>query len=195
MYVGKPDLEGRQEILNIHTAKLEAEGCITPEAVAYLPTLAEQTDSLSGAELAGVVRAAASYALERVFDQAEGGGVADDAQIHVDVDDFQRALEDRSRQKVLEAEEDKALREGRLLGEQEAPTLKVDSVAVTGFLKSVGLEQYASLFEEQQIGPDEFSMLDHHMLEAVGVTLLGHRLRILNAIPKPANAYATTRRR
>ena len=67
-----PTLEGRQQILQIHSAKLRARGCLDAKAAAALGNgaLAAATDSFSGAELAGLMRSASSFALERYVDAA-----------------------------------------------------------------------------------------------------------------------------
>lgn len=60
VYIGLPDESGRVQILRIHTDKLRQEGCITQEAVDFLPKLATETEGLSGAELAGEYIAASA---------------------------------------------------------------------------------------------------------------------------------------
>ena len=68
--VPRPDAAGRAEILAIHLRRMcergRLEGVRDEAALQRLTLgLAEASDGLSGAELAGVVRAAASRALER----------------------------------------------------------------------------------------------------------------------------------
>jgi len=70
--VDLPDAAGRQQILRIHTAKLRARRALDAEAAAAVGSgaLAEATEGYSGAELAGLVRSASSFALERYVDGA-----------------------------------------------------------------------------------------------------------------------------
>ena len=97
--VSLPDVEGRRDILRIHTRAMRANGALSEDAECYIdadgaacsldasessPSLAEATEHFSGAELAGLVRSAASYALGRA---AVGGGKA-----MVTRDDLQAAL-------------------------------------------------------------------------------------------------------
>ncbi len=59
-----PDHEGRKQIFSIHTKNLRAHRYLSP-AVNF-DVLARDTSSFSGADIAGVVRSATSFALERV---------------------------------------------------------------------------------------------------------------------------------
>jgi len=70
--VPRPDRAGRQQILNIHTARLRERRCLDPRAAAALASgaLARVTPGFSGAELAGLMRSATSFALERYVDRA-----------------------------------------------------------------------------------------------------------------------------
>ena len=58
-----PDEEGRREIFEIHTRSMAASGMLADDI--DMQRLAGNTSRFSGAEIAGVVRAASSYALER----------------------------------------------------------------------------------------------------------------------------------
>ena len=70
--VGLPDGEGRQEILNIHAAHLLERGCLDDLSAAAIGSgaLAAATPAYSGADLAGLLRSASSFALERYVDAA-----------------------------------------------------------------------------------------------------------------------------
>lgn len=61
--VGLPDEEGRKEIFDIHTRTMRESNMLSLDV--NLHELAANTSRFSGAEIAGVVRAAASYALDR----------------------------------------------------------------------------------------------------------------------------------
>mmetsp|Transcript_17117 Transcript_17117/g.47770 ORF Transcript_17117/g.47770 Transcript_17117/m.47770 type:complete len:595 (+) Transcript_17117:154-1938(+) len=63
--IGLPDADGRHEILKIHTQKM-AENNMLGKSV-DLRALAEVTRNFSGAELAGLVRSAASHAYHRLL--------------------------------------------------------------------------------------------------------------------------------
>jgi vesicle-fusing ATPase len=112
--VPRPDHTGRQQILNIHTQRLRQRRCLDERAAAALASgaLARVTHSFSGAELAGLVRSAASFALERYVDSALLNGwapgaakapkapyaadaspeAADGAALEISFDDLVRAL-------------------------------------------------------------------------------------------------------
>jgi len=102
--VSLPDQAGRRDILRIHTRSMRENGALAEDAACFVDvadeacsvdaasatglTLAEQTEHFSGAELAGLVRSAASFALGR----AAVGGAADVGGVRVDKADFEAAL-------------------------------------------------------------------------------------------------------
>lgn len=93
--IGLPDQAGRLQILKIHTKAMRESGRMAEEAVRFLPELAERTKNFSGAELEGLVRAAAQYALRRGVETDDAGGSRSlmlDAVV-VTVADLERALE------------------------------------------------------------------------------------------------------
>jgi len=55
------------------------------------------------------------------------------------------------------------------------------SVKVSEWLENLGLSQYASKFEENDIGWDLLGDIDQQTLKDIGVTSAGHRLQILKA--------------
>ena len=61
--VDLPDEEGRREIFEIHTREMTKNGLLGKDV--NILELAANTSRFSGAEIAGIVRAASSYALER----------------------------------------------------------------------------------------------------------------------------------
>ena len=63
--IGLPDEKGRLQILDIKTASMRKAGRLQRDAVDALPELAGRTKNFSGAELEGLVKSAASYALRR----------------------------------------------------------------------------------------------------------------------------------
>ena len=69
--VPQPDAEGRQRISAIHSKRLRERGCLEPRAAAALSSgaLASTTEGFSGADIAGLMRSATSFALERYADE------------------------------------------------------------------------------------------------------------------------------
>lgn len=119
MHIPGPDEAGREAILRIHTQRMHEAGRIdTPPPDAnknggggggdggdgagadgydsLVSSLAAVTDGFTGAELAGLVRAAASYALERAVGSA---GESEAAGCRVTAEDFGRGLADVTRSK------------------------------------------------------------------------------------------------
>lgn len=88
--ISLPDEEGRQQILRIHTSKMR-ENKMLGEDVS-LASLAAQTQNYSGAELEGVCKSAASYALNRLVDYQDVRKKVDTSGMNVTMDDFQKAL-------------------------------------------------------------------------------------------------------
>jgi len=67
MYVGPPDEQGRQEILQVHLSNIFKGNHAGPGVVNLFTSgeIARQTDGFTGAELAGLVRSAMSFAIMR----------------------------------------------------------------------------------------------------------------------------------
>ena len=55
------------------------------------------------------------------------------------------------------------------------------SDSVTHWLNQLGLGQYAEAFNENDIAFDQLADLDKEFLKDIGVTVVGHRMRILKA--------------
>lgn len=64
--INLPSEEGRYDILKIHTKSLAQNGCLASNV--NLKYLAEQTENFTGAELAGLVRNASTYAIAKHID-------------------------------------------------------------------------------------------------------------------------------
>ena len=90
--IGLPDEKGRLQILDIKTASMRKAGRLQKDAVDALPALAGRTKNFSGAELEGLVKSAASYALRRCVDVA-GDNAIDEASLKVEKRDFDHALD------------------------------------------------------------------------------------------------------
>jgi ATP-dependent 26S proteasome regulatory subunit len=67
--IGLPDAQGREDILKIHTQTMAENGRLDPGV--NLRTLADFAEDFSGADLAGLVRSAVSFALEEIDDEDE----------------------------------------------------------------------------------------------------------------------------
>lgn len=88
-----PDEHGRIQILNIKTQDMRKSKRITEDALNRLPELAHLTKNFTGAELEGLVRNSASFALARNID-AVSMKTVDEKNMNVAVEwrDFERAL-------------------------------------------------------------------------------------------------------
>mmetsp|Transcript_34153 Transcript_34153/g.106976 ORF Transcript_34153/g.106976 Transcript_34153/m.106976 type:complete len:811 (-) Transcript_34153:40-2472(-) len=91
--IGLPDFEGRSEIARIHMAGMDSgnhlDEDVNPQRVA------DSTENYSGAEIAGVCRAAASYAFDRNIKVAGGHLSPQDASaVKITWQDFEQALEE-----------------------------------------------------------------------------------------------------
>ena len=68
-----PDRPGRRDILRIHTRRMKEQNALSDDAIGMLEDLSDEgmgarTEHFSGAELAGLVRSAASFALARAVE-------------------------------------------------------------------------------------------------------------------------------
>jgi len=87
-----PDEAGRLQILEIKTASMKASQRLSSDAVDALPELAGRTKNFSGAELEGLVKSAASYALRRCVDVSDTSKIDTDA-MRIVRTDFTQALD------------------------------------------------------------------------------------------------------
>ncbi|GAB5588917.1 transport between ER and Golgi ATPase protein [Umbelopsis nana] len=93
MEIGLPDDSGREQIWKIHTAKMRENNILDPEV--HLKDMASMTKNYTGAEIAGVVKAASSYAFNRHIKLGSVAGVAPDVEdMTIQLDDFKAALEE-----------------------------------------------------------------------------------------------------
>lgn len=88
--ISLPDEDGRQQILRIHTAKMRQNKMLGQDV--DIPELAGGTKNYSGAELEGVCKSAAAFALNRHVDHQNLAKQVDAKDIRVGMDDFRRAL-------------------------------------------------------------------------------------------------------
>jgi len=94
--ISLPDEHGRFQILSIHTSKMRENGMLGPSV--DLADLAARTQNYSGAEIEGLCKAAAGFALNRNLDmknlKSSAAALATDKskKVIVDADDFDKAL-------------------------------------------------------------------------------------------------------
>jgi len=172
-----PDARGRLEILQIHLATLVAAGALSPAAVSdeALRVLVGRAAEFTGADLAGVARAATSRALQR----AGGDPVA------VTVDDLERAVDEVGAQTF-------AVRERTARDAALCPTHEWGVVAVGGWLLfegGVGAEAVVAFAEADidgralcELGKIDSGVLDRILNEELRVRSLGARLRFRHAL-------------
>lgn len=90
-----PDRKGRKDILAIHTRSMRQENALSADAIELLDDLGDdgmgaRTEHFSGAELAGLVRSAASFALARAVES--GQDISDNSALVAA--DLERALKE-----------------------------------------------------------------------------------------------------
>ncbi|KAL2834964.1 P-loop containing nucleoside triphosphate hydrolase protein [Aspergillus cavernicola] len=91
--ISLPDEAGRAQILGIHTQNMRQTELMDPSV--DLPELAALTKNYSGAEIAGLVKAATSFAFNRHIDTGKAVRVKDDApEMRVNHADFIHALDE-----------------------------------------------------------------------------------------------------
>lgn len=133
--ISLPDEEGRLEILKIHTSKMSTNGILDPNV--NFEELAALTKNYSGAEINGLVKAAASFAFSRHTEVGQLAAVKNDvANMRVNRDDFMNALtEVRPAYGVSEAELEEAVRLGVIpYGPHIEPTVQ-EMMRVVGMIK------------------------------------------------------------
>ncbi|KAK9720430.1 transport between ER and Golgi ATPase protein [Basidiobolus ranarum] len=93
MEIGLPDEKGRFQILKIHTAKMRQHEIMGDDV--DLDELAKLTKNFSGAEIAGLIKSASSFAFNRHVKVGTLAGVAPDVEnMKVMRDDFLNGLEE-----------------------------------------------------------------------------------------------------
>lgn len=88
--ISLPDEHGRQQILQIHTGKMRDNRMLAHDV--NLESLASQTKNYSGAEIEGLCKSAAAFALNRHVDHRDLQKQVDASGMMVTMEDFQRAL-------------------------------------------------------------------------------------------------------
>ncbi|KAF7546220.1 hypothetical protein G7046_g9359 [Stylonectria norvegica] len=110
--ISLPDEAGRLEILKIHTAKMKESGLLDSDV--NMEELAGLTKNFSGAEINGLVKAAASFAFSRHTEVGQLAAVKEDAnEMQIKREDFMNGLtEVRPAYGVSEAALETAVRHG-----------------------------------------------------------------------------------
>lgn len=89
--IGLPSAEGREQILRIHTSEMVKHNRLSQAAIAHIPAIVENTKNFTGAEISGLVRSAASFALAKTID-AKNLSATDFNSVMIEADDFDKAL-------------------------------------------------------------------------------------------------------
>lgn len=66
--IGLPSAEGRDQILRIHTGEMVKNNRLSQAAIDHIPQVVEDTKNFTGAEISGLVRSAASFAMAKTID-------------------------------------------------------------------------------------------------------------------------------
>lgn len=90
--INLPDEHGRKQIFEIHTERMRKHGYLDKSV--DLKYLAARTKNYSGAEIEGVVRSAASFAMSRKVDILNPSKLENPEDIRVTLRDFELALEE-----------------------------------------------------------------------------------------------------
>ena len=90
--ISLPDEAGRIQILNIHTSKMKDNKVMAPDV--DVTELASLTKNFSGAEIAGLVKSASSFAMNQKIKVETGAAVTDLENMRVHRADFLRALDE-----------------------------------------------------------------------------------------------------
>lgn len=89
-----PTEEGRLEILQIHTRKMQEGGLFDGEtAQSILCDLARETEGFSGAELEAIIKGACTYAMDRCMDCSDWSTSPDESKLELCPNDFVQAKE------------------------------------------------------------------------------------------------------
>ncbi|PWN53756.1 AAA-domain-containing protein [Violaceomyces palustris] len=93
MEINLPDEHGRRQIIGIQTSKMRTNGVMDDDV--DLEELASLTKNFSGAEIAGLVKSATSFAFNRHVKVGTMAGISDDVEnMRVNRDDFLHALDE-----------------------------------------------------------------------------------------------------
>lgn len=91
--ISLPNVDGRSQIIRIHTSKFIKEKRMKPECQEMLPTLAEVTKNFTGAEIEGLIGGAFNFAVSRNVDPTNIK-TANANNVVIEWRDFERALDE-----------------------------------------------------------------------------------------------------
>ncbi|KAH7105310.1 AAA-domain-containing protein [Auriculariales sp. MPI-PUGE-AT-0066] len=145
MEISLPDEKGRLQIIGIHTAKMRTNNILDDNV--DLQELAALTKNFSGAEIAGLIKSATSFAFNRHIKVGTMAGISNDVEdMRVSRQDFMNALEEVrpafgvSEKELLQVVQngiihfdthiDELLHEGRLLVEQVRTSTRTPLVSL-----------------------------------------------------------------
>lgn len=167
--ISLPDEQGRSQILGIHTQKMRTNNVMDKDVDLY--ELATLTKNFSGAEIAGLVKSASSFAFSRHVKVGTMAGVSDDVvNMKVNRADFLHALDEvKPAFGVSEEELSSRIQYGIM---HYSPT--IDEILKEGqlFVQQVGGAQATPLFSVLLHGPT-----------ASGKTALAARIAIDSGFP------------
>ncbi|OAA46316.1 vesicle fusion factor NSFI [Metarhizium rileyi] len=134
--ISLPDEGGRFDIFNIHTAKMRENNMLDPDV--DLKEMASLTKNYSGAEINGVVKAAASFAFSRHTEVGQMAAVKQDvASMQVNNADFMEALREvKPAYGVSEAELEDAVGLGIIQFSQYISSTIDEMMRVVGMIKN-----------------------------------------------------------
>ncbi|PTU21302.1 hypothetical protein P175DRAFT_0435237 [Aspergillus ochraceoroseus IBT 24754] len=167
--ISLPDEEGREQILKIHTQNMKENDLM--DASVNLPELAALTKNFSGAEIAGLVKSATSFAFKRHIEFGKTVRVKEDAaDMKINHGDFRQALDEiQPAFGISEDELNQRIQYGIIDYSDE-----IDQILKEGelFVKVVGEAERTRLFSVLLYGPP-----------ASGKTALAARMAIDSGFP------------
>jgi len=107
--IGLPDEPGRTQILNIHTKSMRATNRLNQEVIDKMPLIAQRTKNFTGAEIEGLIKDAASFALTRCLDINDLSKPPDASKLLMQYADIDRALSEVQPKFGAKSQELKAL--------------------------------------------------------------------------------------
>ena len=172
MEISLPDEDGRVRILSIHTTKLRESGNL--DSNVDLGELARRSKNFSGAELAGLIRAATSFALSRHTKVGTVAAVEDDLEsVQVTMADFNQAFDDVKPAFGVSEEEIDRLIGGGII----QYSASIENILLEGKLFVRQVQQ-----PEQRYSPPVFSAILHGP-PGSGKTALAARIALDSGFP------------
>jgi vesicle-fusing ATPase len=145
MEINLPDENGRVQIINVHTTKMRKHNLL--EADVDLREIAQLTKNFSGAEIAGLIKSASSFAFNRHVKIGDNAQIAQDYdKIKVARGDFLHALtEVRPAFGISEVELQQCVMNGVIKFDQNIATILDDGGLFVGQVKNSARTPLVSL--------------------------------------------------